>query len=84
MSRLADHKNNQTNHPLLDSVFAEFELLHGKTDEDKKSKALFMIDDDIATMAELLGGRDDVSYLEILTVILNRDSEWRMYMVLRD
>ena len=41
----------------LDSIFAEFELIgHPKSDETKKTKAMFLIGDELATMAELLGG----------------------------
>ena len=41
----------------LNSIFAEFELIsHPKSDETKKTKAIFLIGDDLATMAELLGG----------------------------
>ena len=43
----------------LDSIFAEFELIgHPKSDETKKTKAMFLIGDELATMAELLGGSD--------------------------
>ena len=44
----------------LDSIFAEFELIGaGKTDEEKKAKAMFLIGDDLATLAELLGAGDN-------------------------
>ena len=69
----------------MDSIFAEFELIgHPKSDETKKTKALFLIGDDLATMAELLGGGDDVTYLEFQTAMLKRDRERRKYVVTRD
>ena len=49
----------------LDSIVMEFELIgHGKSDETKKTKTMFLIGDDLATMVELLGGLDDVTYLK--------------------
>ena len=69
----------------LDSIYAEFELIgHPKSDETKKTKAMFLIGDELATMAELLGGSDDVTYLEFQTAMLKRDRERRMYGVTRD
>ena len=69
----------------LDSIFAEFELIgHPKSDETKKTKAMFLIGDELATMAELLGGSDEVTYLEFQTAMLKRDRERRKYGVTRD
>ena len=60
----------------MDSIFTEFELIgHPKSDETKKTKAMFLIGDDLATMAELLGGDDDVAYLEFQTAMLKWDRE---------
>ena len=73
------HKSNETVliwWSRLDSLFAEFEVIgHAKSDEEKKAKAMFLIGDDWTTLAELLGGNDDVSYLEFQTVMLKRDHE---------
>ena len=42
----------------LDSIFAEFEVMNaGKTQEDKKAKAIYLIGDEWATLAELLDRR---------------------------
>ena len=69
----------------LDSLFAEFELSgYPKTDEEKKAKAMYLIGDEYATLAELLGGNDDVSYLDFQTAMLKRDRERRLYGVTRD
>ena len=60
----------------LDSLFAEFELIgYPKTNEEKKAKAMYLIGDEYATLAELLGGNDDVSYLDFQTAMLKRDRE---------
>ena len=68
----------------LDSIFAEFELIGaGKTDEEKKAKAMFLIGDDLATLAELLGAGDN-TYLQFQTAMLKRDRERRLYGVVRD
>ena len=55
----------------LDSLFAEFELIgHGKTDEEKRAKVTFLIGDELATLAELLGGGDDLTCLDFQTAML--------------
>ena len=68
----------------LDSIFAEFELIGArKSDEEKKAKAMFLIGDDLATLAELLGAGEN-TYLEFQTAMLKRDRERRIYGVIRD
>ena len=83
------HKEEQRNCPeMVGKVglyFAEFELIgHGKSDKTKKTKAMFLIGNDLVTMAELLGSPEDVTYLEFQTAMLKRDREGRPYGVTRD
>ena len=45
---------------------------------------MYLIGDEYATLAELLGGNDDVSYLDFQTAMLKWDRERRLYGVTRD
>ena len=68
----------------LDSIFAEFELIGaGKSDEEKKAKAMFLVGDDLATLDELLGAGDN-TYLQFQTAMLKQERERRIYGVVRD
>ena len=49
----------------------------GKTQEDKKAKAMYSIGDKWATLAELLGGPENITYLEFQMAMLARDRERR-------
>ena len=50
-----------------------------KTDAKRKAKAMYLIGEEYAMLAELLGGGDDVTYLEFQTAMLKRDRERRLY-----
>ena len=58
----------------LDSLFAEFKLIgHPKADKEKKAKAMYLIGEEYATLAALLGGGDEVAYLDFQTAMLKCD-----------
>ena len=55
-----------------------------KEDGEKKAKAMFLIGDEYATLAEYLGWREDVTYLQFQQAMLKRDRDIRQYGVARD
>ena len=55
-----------------------------KEDGEKKAKAMFLIGEEYATLAEYLGWREEVTYLEFQQAMLKRDQDMRQYGVARD
>ena len=56
----------------------------GKNDQEKKARAMHLMTAEYATLAELIGGPEDVTYLQFQTAMLMRDRERRLYGVTRD
>ena len=69
----------------FDGILAELSVIGVlKEDGEKKAKAMFLIGDEYATLAEYLGWREDVTYLQFQQAMLKRDRDIRQYGVARD
>ena len=55
-----------------------------KNDQEKQARAMHLMSAEYATLAELIGGPEDVSYLQFQTAMLKRDRERRLYGITRD
>ena len=63
----------------MDAIFTEFAMLRlPKEDADKKAKALFLCGEEFRVLAELLGGPDNMTYIEFKTRMLKRDRDQRI------
>ena len=55
-----------------------------KSDQEKKARTMHLMSAEDATLAELIGGPEDVSYLQFQTAMLKQDRERRLYGITRD
>ena len=55
-----------------------------KEDDEKKAKAMALIGDEYATLAEYLGWREEVTYLQFQQAMLKRDRDMRQFGIARD
>ena len=67
----------------FDGILTELSLIGvDKEDVEKKAKAIYLIGDEYATLAELLGWKEDVTYMEFQR--LKQDRDMRQYGVARE
>ena len=69
----------------LDAILAEFEQIGmAKHDREKKARSMYLIGEEYSTMAELLGGNEDVTYLQFQIAMLRGARERIIYGGARD
>ena len=68
-----------------DGILAELKLLETvKSDQEKKTQAMYLCGEEFATIAELLGGPYHFTYMQFQNAMLKRDRDFRVYGVARD